>query len=559
VIDETEDLTGLGDEAAEPPLPSGASALPSGAAARVGSATTRALAQAGLIVTALFLVSRVLGYVRTLAIAASVPDVAQLGPFYAAFRIPDFLFQLVAAGALSSALIPVVAALIATDEEARAWRVVSSVTTLMISALVLLVGLVLLFAPQLVAIITPGFDAEQLAQTIELTRIMVLSPLFLAAGAVATSVLNARGRFASAGLAPLVYNGAIILGAVALVPAFGIAGLAYGVVLGAIGHVLVQVPSLVRIGARIRPMIDLRDDQARLALALMAPRAIGLGATQIVFLVMTSLASEIGAEAVTVFNFAFTLLQIPIGVIGVPLGVVLLPSLAREAATGANESFRRLLVRGLSMLGYVMLVISALGIVVSPDVVQLLFGFADIGQEALAATASALAVFLIGLTAHSLIAVLARAFYALQDTRTPVAAALVAVVVNVVAANILVGPLGLNGLAGAIAISAWIETLTLFVLLQRRMPDLRLGAVWGVLARTLIVALMGAAVAFGIDRLLVGAWGQDPGFVRVLIRLIVAVTAGGLVILGGSIALRIEEPRRIVRVVVDLIHRQGSA
>ena len=559
MIDETEDLTGLGDEAAEPPLPSGASALPSGAAARVGSATTRALAQAGLIVTALFLVSRVLGYVRTLAIAASVPDVAQLGPFYAAFRIPDFLFQLVAAGALSSALIPVVAALIATDEEARAWRVVSSVTTLMISALVLLVGLVLLFAPQLVAIITPGFDAEQLAQTIELTRIMVLSPLFLAAGAVATSVLNARGRFASAGLAPLVYNGAIILGAVALVPAFGIAGLAYGVVLGAIGHVLVQVPSLVRIGARIRPMIDLRDDQARLALALMAPRAVGLGATQIVFLVMTSLASEIGAEAVTVFNFAFTLLQIPIGVIGVPLGVVLLPSLAREAATGANESFRRLLVRGLSMLGYVMLVISALGIVVSPDVVQLLFGFADIGQEALAATASALAVFLIGLTAHSLIAVLARAFYALQDTRTPVAAALVAVVVNVVAANILVGPLGLNGLAGAIAISAWIETLTLFVLLQRRMPDLRLGAVWGVLARTLIVALMGAAVAFGIDRLLVGAWGQDPGFVRVLIRLIVAVTAGGLVILGGSIALRIEEPRRIVRVVVDLIHRQGSA
>jgi len=551
-MDETDDLTGLGDEAAEPPTSPAA-------AARAGSATTRALAQAGLIVTALFLVSRVLGYVRTLAIAASVPDVAQLGPFYAAFRIPDFLFQLVAAGALSSALIPVVAALFATDEEARAWRVVSTVTTLMLSALVVLAGIVLLFAPQLVDIITPGFDEEQLAQTTELTRIMVLSPLFLAAGAVATSVLNSRGRFAAAGLAPLVYNGAIILGAIVLVPTFGIAGLAYGVVLGAACHLLVQIPSLARLGARIRPRLDLGDGQARLALTLMAPRAVGLGATQVVFLVMTSLASEIGADAVTVFNFAFTLLQIPIGVIGVPLGVVLLPSLAREAATGGTAEFRRLLVRGLSMLGYVMLAIAALGIVVSPDVVTLLFGVADIGEAAMAATAAALAVFLVGLTAHSLIAVLARAFYALQDTRTPVAAALLAVVVNVIAANILVGPFGLNGLAGAIAISAWIETVALFVLLQRRMPELALGTVWAVMGRTLVVCVVGAAAAFGVEQALIGAWGQDPGFGRVLIRIVLAVSAGGLVILVGSIALRIEEPRRIVRVVVDLMHRRGAA
>jgi putative peptidoglycan lipid II flippase len=246
-------------------------------------------------------------------------------------------------------------------------------------------------------------------------------------------------------------------------------------------------------------------------------------------------------------------------VIGVPLGVVLLPSLAREAATGGAAEFRRLLVRGLSMLGYVMLAIAALGIVVSPDVVQLLFGVADIGSAAMAATASALAVFLVGLTAHSLIAVLARAFYALQDTRTPVAAALVAVVVNIVVANMLVGPLGLDGLAAAIAISAWMETITLFVLLHRRMPELDLLSVWAVMGRTLIAAVVGAAVAFGVEQALTAAWGQDPGFLRVLIRLVVAVTAGGLVILAGSLALRIEEPRRIVRVVVDLIQRRAAA
>ncbi len=555
-MDETDAITGLGGEGL------GGEGLEPGSpfvAERAGSATNRALAQAGLIVTGLFLLSRILGYVRTVAITASVPDIGQLGPFFTAFRIPDLLFQLVAAGALSSALIPVVTALFATDEEARAWRVASTVTTLMLAALAVLAALVLAFAPQLVALIAPGFDEPLLAQTTELTRIMVLSPLFLAAGAVATSALNARGRFAAAGLAPLVYNGGITVGAVLLVPAFGINGLAYGVVLGAAGHVLVQVPSLVRIGARIRPRLDVGDQQARLALALMAPRALGLGATQVVFLVMTSLATDLGTQAVTIFNLAFTVLQIPIGVIGVPLGVVLLPSLAREAAIGGTESFRRLLVRGLSVLGFVMLAIAALGIVVSEDVVRLLFGVAHIGEDATAATATALAVFLVGLTAHSLIAVLARAFYALQDTRTPVAAALLAVATNIVAANVLVGPLGLNGLAAAIAVSAWIETIALVVLLQRRMPALGLGVVWIVLAKSLAVAATGAVVALGIEQALTGAWGRDAGFLLVLVRAALAVSAGGLVIVAGSVALRIEEPRLIVGIVVDLIRRRGRA
>jgi putative peptidoglycan lipid II flippase len=538
-------------------LESGPETAPTGDRGR--SSRTRDLARAGIIVTSLFLASRVLGYVRTLAIAGSVTDIGQLGPFFAAFRIPDFLFQLVAAGALSSALIPVISALFARDEEARAWRVVSTVTTLMLSALVVLCALVLVAAPQLVALITPGFDEAQLAQTVELTRIMVLSPLFLAGGAVATSVLNARGRFAAAGLAPLVYNLMIILGALLLVPAFGIPGLAYGVVLGAAGHLLVQVPQLLRQGARIVPHVGLRDPEARKALLLMLPRAVGLGATQVVFLVMTSLATTLGDDALAIFNFGFVLLQIPIGVIGVPLGVVLLPSLSREAATGAMESFRRLLVGGLSVLAYVMIAITALGMVVSDDVVRLLFGVAGIGDVAIAQTAGVLALFLVGLTAHSLIAVLARAFYALHDTATPVFAALVAVGSNIIVANALVGPLGLNGLALAIAVSAWLETLTLMVLLRLRLPDLRLGHVWLVMAKSLLVALAGAFVASLVLAPLRDAWGADPGFALLLIRLVLVGGAGGLVILVGSLALRITELRTIVGLVVDLLRRRGRA
>ncbi len=153
----------------------------------------------------------------------------------------------------------------------------------------------------------------------------------------------------------------------------------------------------------------------------------------------------------------------------------------------------------------------------------------------LAATAAALAVFLLGLTAHSLITVLARSFYALKDTATPVAAALVAVVANIVIANLLIGPLGLNGLAAAIAISAWLETLVLVVLLLRRVPGIRpgMGHVWVVMAKTVLVSFAGALVAYAVDRALVGAWGADPGFLLLLVRISLAVAAGGLVIVGG--------------------------
>ncbi|HEY4189622.1 MAG TPA: murein biosynthesis integral membrane protein MurJ [Candidatus Limnocylindrales bacterium] len=520
---------------------------------------TLALARAGFIVTFAFLISRVLGYVRYVAIAAAVPDPHQLDAFFAAFRIPDFLFQLVAAGALSSALIPVVAGLLATQEEARAWRVVSSVTTLMLSTLAVLAAVVLLLAPGLVATITPGFDESELALTTELTRIMVLAPLFLAAGAVATSALNARGRFGAASVAPIAYNVGIIGGAILLVPPFGVAGLAMGVVAGAAAHLLVQVPTLRRIGARIRPRVDLSDPQARRALILMAPRALGLGMTQVVFLVMTSLASTLPTGSISVFNFAFAILQIPIGVIGVPLGVVLLPSLSREAATGGMEAFRRLLVRGLSMLAWVMIAITALGIALSGDIVQLLFGFVGVGESALDRTAATLAIFLIGLTAHSLIAVLARAFYALQDTATPVVAALIAVGVNIVVASALVGPLGLNGLAVAIATAAWLETLALVLLLQRRMPSLGLGHVGSVMARTALVSIAGGVVAWAIVQGLSSAWGTEPGFLRLLLEMTLATVAGGLVIFAGSVALRIEEPRLIVGVVVDLMRRRGRS
>lgn len=527
------------------------------AAALAGSSSTRALATAGLIVTAASLLSRVLGFVRYIAIARAVPDVAELDAFNAAFRIPDFLFQLVAAGALASALVPVLASLFASDEDDHAWRVVSTITTLILSALLVLILAAEAAAPQLVALITPGFSGPKLTTTIDLTRVMLLSPLFMAGGAIASAALNARHRFAAASAAPLVYNVGIIAGALVLVPWLGVTGLAVGVVVGAAGHLLVQLPGMLSIGARLRPRLALSDGATRQALVLMGPRTLGLGATQVVFLVMTALAAPLPNGSITAFNFAFALLQIPIGVIGVPLGTVLLPSLSREAATGDRAAFRRLLIRGLSMLGFVMLAISALGIPLAADVVREAYGLSHLDEQVMGWIAISLAVFMVGLTAHSLIAVLARAFYALQDTATPVAAGIAAVVVNIAVGVVLVGPLGLAGLAVAIAVGAWLEASILVVLLGRRLPGLGLGEVSLVLARSAVAVVPGGLVAWGVALLLVGTWGTSAGYLLTLVRLCLATAAGGAVIVGAAQVLRIEEPRRILGIVLDLMHRRG--
>ena len=523
---------------------------------RAGSASGRALARAGLVVTAAFAISRVLGYLRYVVIAAAEPDPARLDAFFAAFRIPDFLFQLVAAGALSSALIPVVAGLFATDEEARAWRVVSTVTTLVLGALAVLAAIVLVAAPVLVPLITPGFNDAEMALTVDLTRIMVLSPLFLAAGSVATSVLNSQGRFAASAVAPLVYNLAIILGALLFVPQLGVGGLALGVVVGAIGHVVVQLPGLRSMGARIRPSLGLDDPQARRALVLMAPRALGLGATQVVFLVMTGLASTMADGSIAVFTFAFAVLQIPLGVIGVPLGVVLLPSLSREASLGDTEAFRRLLIRGLRLLAFVMVPITALGVVLADDIIRLLFDYGEVGESALAWTGAALSAFLLGLTAHALIAVLARAFYARQDTRTPVTAALVSVAWDIATGLLLAVPLGVTGLALAMATGAWIEVSVLAVLLRRRVPGLGLGEVLRLMLTTAVVAAVGAGAALVVRLALVAAWGENADQVLVLVRLALAAGAGGLVVVVAALVLRIRELRLLLGLLPELLRRR---
>ena len=522
--------------------------------------SSRALARAGLIVSGAFLVSRLLGWVRVLIIGNTFPAGPELDAFLAAFRLPDLMFQLVAAGALSSAVIPVVSALLATEETARAWRVVSTIANMMLVGLLVLGVIVFIAAPLIVpTIIAPGWDDARWARTVELTRIMILSPIFLSLGSLASSVLNARGRFAASAIAPIVYNLAIIGAALLLTPAFGVTGLAIGVVAGSLGHLLVQVGPLRAQGYRYDPEIELEDPEARKALRLMAPRALGLGAGQITFVVLNSIASTIGTGAVSVFYVAFTLLQIPIGVIGVPLGVVVLPSLSREAAIGHLDEFAGLMSRAIRLTLFVMLPITGISIVLRHEIVGVLFGYSRFDAAALDLTAATLLTFLTGLTAHALIAILARAFYARQDTRTPVAAAILAVVINSTLAAVLAGPLGLPGLGLAIAIAAWVETIVLLVLLRRSLPELAFRPLLSLGLRSLAVTIGGSLAAAGVEAGLTLALGADPGRFGLVVRIVVVGTVWLLTSAALALVLRISELPSMIGLMLDLIRRPRRA
>ena len=512
------------------------------------------LARAGLVVSGAFFVSRILGWVRLVVIAHAIP-IAQQDGFYAASRIPDLIFQLVAAGALSSALIPIVSALLEREEHAHAWRVVSTVINLMLIALAILAGVLYVLAPLVMRVITPGFEGEQFERTIGLTRIMLLSPIFLAMGAVATSVLNAGGRFAASAVAPIVYNLAIIGGALILAPTFGVEGVAVGVVAGSLAHLLVQLRPLVLLGFRYQAKVESDDPQARRALVLMAPRALGLGASQITFIVVTALASTLAVGAVADFSIAFTLLQIPIGVIGVPLGIVLLPSLSRDAALGREAEFAALLTRALRLILYVMIPIAGLTAVLRREVVDLLFGGGQIGEVDLGIIATTLLWLLIGLAAHALIAVLARAFYARQDTLTPVLVAIAAVVANTTLAVLLVGSLALSGIALAIALAAWMEAVILLVILRLRIDGLRMGDLVRVAVQAIVGTVVASALAFGTAALIGRAIEADPSTILLILDIVAVTAIFGLAYATVSIVLRIPELPSIVGVMVDLIRR----
>ena len=508
----------------------------------------RQIVRAATLVMALFVLSRLLGLARQMVIGALFGTSGEVDAYLAANRITETVFLIVAGGALGSAFIPTFASHLAREDRAGAWQLASSVINLTLIVMTIVVGLLALFAPTLVGtLIAPGLSPPLQVLTVRLLRLMLVTPVVFGVSGVVMGALNAHQHFLLPALAPSIYNLSIIGGAVILGPRWGVYGMAFGVVVGSFLHLLVQVPQLLRYSARWVPMLGLHDPSVHEVGRLMAPRVLGTAVAQINLVINNSLAAGMGEGAISAINFAWMLMLLPQGVFAQAVGTAAFPTFAAQAARGEWEELRDTLsgtLRGIFFLS----IPATMGLIaLGKPLVSLFFERGAFGSASTNAVAWALTFFALGLVGHAGLEIVARAFYALHDTFTPVWVGALAMGLNVVLSLTLpkvftsAGLQPFGGLALANSTAILLEFAVLLILMRRRMN--------GIHGRRMVVALAKSSLAALAMGAALGGWQAALSGAGSLIL------GGGGVVLGlgvyliASILLRTEELQAVVTLV----------
>ncbi len=442
-----------------------------------------------------FVVSRLSGLGRDMAISYQFGTSPELASYLAAFRVPDLLFQLLAGAALASAFIPIFTRYQAAGEEEEAWALTSSLLNLIGIGTLILSLAALVAAPWVAPWIAPGFDPAHQELTVRLTRIMLASPVFFGISAIIGSTLNARKHFLLPGVAPILYNLCITGGALLLSPQIGVEGLAWGVTAGSLAHLLVQVPGLCRQGMVYRLAFSVSHPGVRAVGRLMGPRVLGLASWQINFLVTTILASTLAPSSLPALNYGWLLMLLPLGIFGVAISSAVFPTMAEEASRDTGESMGHTLFGTLKMIMFLTIPASVGLIVLGQPLIAVLLQRGKFDELSAQATYVALVFYAVGLFGHGMVEILARAFYATQDTLTPVAIGIGAMVLNVGLSLLLMKPLGHGGLALSVSVAAILEAFLLLWIMKRRFSQPSPESLGSSMARTCVAAaIMGAAI-----------------------------------------------------------------
>ncbi len=463
-------------------------------------------ARAAGIVGLAVMCSRLLGLARELLLARLFGAGLAMDAFKVAFRIPNLLRDLFAEGALSTAFVTVFSKKTATGEDASAWALANKVATLaavVLSALVL-VGIGL--APLLVGQLAGGFAPEKAALTVLLTQIMFPFILLVSLSALVMGLLNAKDVFGAPAMASSFFNIGSIVGGVALAyfidPQFGpnaLVGLSVGTLIGGAAQLCAQFPALHRVGYRFRPDFRWSDEGVRNVLRLMGPAVIAASAVQINVMINSKFASHIpGDGPVSWLDYAFRLMQLPLGVFGVAIGTVTLPLVSRHAANGDTPALRSTLARGLR-LGLLLTVPSTLGLVfLAEPIISLIYESGKFDAEASQQTAAALRYYALGLAAYSGIKVLAPAFYAIDRRTTPMLVSFGAIGVNLGLNWFFTYRLGMGhcGLALSTGCVALANFLALYLLMRSALGTLESRQLLVGLAKVLLAGAVLAAVCF---------------------------------------------------------------
>ena len=414
-------------------------------------------------------ISMVLGLVRQRVLASYfAPE--SLSLFFAAFRLPDAIFQILVFGTFSSAFIPVFTKTL-KEGEAKAWHLAGKVVSIGLSIFILAVAVIGIFAPQIYGIIAPGYGIEANNQIAFLARILFAAQGFFVVSYVLTGVLESLRRFLVPALAPIFYNLGIILGTVLLTPRFGLVAPAIGVVIGAFAHFIIQFPLSRRLGFRFT--LDIRPDEGVKKIGQLAlPRVIDLAFDQIGKSTELFLSSIISQASYTYYTFANSLQLLPVTLFGTSLAKAVLPMLSR--VDGDKKEFRRILLVAIYQAMFFTLPLAAALIALRIPVVRLIYGTKIFDWNSTIQTGTVLSVFAISVVFQTLMSILSRSFFALHDTKTPVKVSFIGLALLVAGDFILVKGFhfGVWALAASFAFSTLVESIILISLIDKRIGEI---------------------------------------------------------------------------------------
>jgi putative peptidoglycan lipid II flippase len=426
-----------------------------------------------------FVLSKASGVVRQSIIARTFGASDQLDAYYAAFKLPDLLLTLVAGGAIATTFIPAFSEHLSREDSGRAWRLASATLNVLLGTMAAIALVAAILAPRLVRVlIAPGFDPRLQALTAELLRLVLFSSLFFVLSSLVMSVLQAHGHFLLPALADFFYDVGIIGGALFLTPRLGIHGLAWGVVIGAGLHLLIQVPGLLYYGARYVPTFRTGDRSLMQLGRLVGPRILILGMFQLVFLFTTNLASGLGEGSITAIHVGWIVMQMPEVIFGMAIATAAFPTLSRLAARDEQGRLRQVVANALQAILWTILPSVVALLLLSRSYISLLFRGGAFNQRSVEMVYGATVAFTAGLLGHSILELAARIFYAHKNTRTPFWVALGATVLNLGLCLALVSPLGYAGLALANSIAVTLQSGLLLWLGQRSLVRFCWRRVW---------------------------------------------------------------------------------
>src|SRR5438046_2750166 len=519
--------------------------------------STRATGIVGIAI----LSSRILGLIREQIFAGLFGAGKYLDAFLMAFRLPNLLRDLFAEGALSTAFITTFSGKIATEGDESAWRLANKVATLTAVFMSGVTLLGILFAPQLVDLLTWGsWDPDKTALTILLTRIMWPFMLLVSLAALVMGILNAKHVFGPPAMASSYFNLGSIIGGVAigwwLDPHFGarsLTGLAIGTLIGGVWQLIAQFPSLHRVGYKYRADFRWRDEGVRTVLGLMAPAVIAASAVQVNVLVNSGFAASLGNGPVSWLNIAFRLMQLPLGILGVRIGPVNLPLVSKSAAVGNTNEFRAILARGMR-LAFLLTIPSAIGLtMLASPIISVIYQHGRFTAEMTRQTAGALQFYAVGLVSYAVLKVLTPAFYAVGKRNTPMVVSFLAIGTNLFLNWLFTFQLvwGHRGLAFSTRLVAPINFLLLYALMRRHTRRLETRQLLIGLGKICVAGALLSLVCWAASHWWLEAWAQLR-FVAKLCALLVAIALGMITFFVGAFLLRVSE----VHDVVDLVRRR---